>query len=257
MTKFRSFTRSLAIAGAAAGFVALSAPAQAESDFEFSANVAITNDYVFRGFTQTNEDFAIQGGFDVSHSSGFYIGTWASNVEFLDEVNGNSTSFEIDFYGGFAGDFANSIFSYDIAVIYYAYPGDPAGSDYAYWEFGLSLGADAGFAAFSTGIWYSPDFFGGTGDAIHIPLGIEVPIPIGDGLVAVAFSGELGYNVLLDDGQSWDGLSDDYLNWNLGLTIAIDGWFDVDLRYHDTDLDGTFCDKVCDARFVGTVSRSF
>ncbi|OAD18825.1 Conserved hypothetical protein CHP02001, partial [Candidatus Thiomargarita nelsonii] len=34
-------------------------------DFEFSANVALTSDYVFRGLTQTDEGWAIQGGFDI------------------------------------------------------------------------------------------------------------------------------------------------------------------------------------------------
>ena len=264
MKTLKSITRSIAFTGMAAGFMAAglfatSAPVMAEeeaaSDWSFSGNIALTNDYVYRGFTQTNEDFAVQGGFDLEHSSGFYAGVWASNLEFLDETNGNSSSIEIDLYGGYAGDFGNSIFSYDIGVIYYAYPGAPKGSHYEFWEFGLTLGADAGFAAFSAGFWFSPDFFGGIGDAIYIPLGVEVPIPLGnsDGW-SLSFSGEIAYNKYLDLDPLDD---DDYLNWNLGLTVSIDDWFDVDLRYHDTDLDDVDCRKICDERFVATVSRSF
>jgi uncharacterized protein (TIGR02001 family) len=52
-------------------------PLVASAEWAGSANVALTSDYVFRGVSQTDEDPAIQGGFDVSHDSGLYIGTWA------------------------------------------------------------------------------------------------------------------------------------------------------------------------------------
>ena len=50
-------------------------------DFSFSGNVGLYSDYIFRGYTQTQNEPAIQGGFDVEHSSGLYAGTWASNVD--------------------------------------------------------------------------------------------------------------------------------------------------------------------------------
>ena len=246
------------LAGLTAGFLATSAPAlaeESESDWSFSGNIGITNDYVYRGFTQTNEDFAVQGGFDLEHSSGFYAGVWASNLEFLDDDGGNSSSVEIDLYGGFGGELG-SIFSYDIGVIYYAYPGDPAGSDAEFWEFGFGLSADIAFATAGVAIWYSPDFFGGTGDAIHVPFTLEVPIPVGNGPLGFSFSGEVAYNELMDDGQSWDGMTSSYVNWNLGVTVTIEDWFDVDLRYHDTDLRSGFCKDACDERFTFMISRS-
>lgn len=242
----------------ALGLMLVCAPAQAESDWDFSGNVTLTNDYVYRGFTQTNEDFAVQGGLDLAHSSGFYAGVWASNLEFLDgDVDEfgaitNSSSLELDLYAGFAGDFSNSIFSYDIGAIYYAYPGDVAGSNYDFWEFGATVSADMGFASASVGAWFSPDFFGGIGDAIYIPVGIDVPIPMGDsGPFSLSVSGELGWNKYFDVAGD-----DDYVNWNLGLTIAIEDWFDVDVRYHDTDLPDIDCNKLCDERFVISISRS-
>ena len=45
-----------------------------------SANVSFASDYIWRGMTQSDGP-AIQGGFDLSHSSGFYLGNWNSNVE--------------------------------------------------------------------------------------------------------------------------------------------------------------------------------
>src|SRR5690606_40648673 len=71
------------------------------SPHSFSANVSLTNDYRFRGYTQTNMRPAIQGGFDYSHASGFYLGNWNSNV--ADEVFGNNI--EMDVYGGYSTSF--------------------------------------------------------------------------------------------------------------------------------------------------------
>ena len=51
------------------------------------ANVGIASDYVFRGFSQTDEEPAISGGFDYGFDNGFYLGTWASNVNFGDDAS--------------------------------------------------------------------------------------------------------------------------------------------------------------------------
>ncbi len=48
----------------------------------FSANVALTTNYMFRGVSQTNNGPAIQGGFDYEYSPyNLYVGVWASNVD--------------------------------------------------------------------------------------------------------------------------------------------------------------------------------
>ena len=61
------------------------APAAPASDHTFTGNVGLFSQYIFRGLTQTDRQPAIQGGFDYSHSSGFYLGTWASNISWLKE----------------------------------------------------------------------------------------------------------------------------------------------------------------------------
>jgi uncharacterized protein (TIGR02001 family) len=54
---------------------------EASSDHSVSYNVwLLHSEYVFRGYTQTHNDPALQGGVDYEHSSGFYLGLWASNV---------------------------------------------------------------------------------------------------------------------------------------------------------------------------------
>ena len=72
----------------------------------FSANVALTSDYVWRGDSQTDSDPAIQGGIDFKHPVGIYAGAWGSNVDFPD-ANGDTANIEIDFYGGYVHDFGN------------------------------------------------------------------------------------------------------------------------------------------------------
>ena len=88
----------------------------------FTANLTLTNDYRYRGISQSNFRPAIQGGFDYAHSSGLYAGTWASNVSWL--TDGNSTvsnSLEMDFYGGFKNTVGD--FGYDVGLLQYFYPG--------------------------------------------------------------------------------------------------------------------------------------
>ena len=70
-----------------------------ESAHQFTANVALVSDYRFRAISQSFNEPAIQGGFDYSHASGFYAGTWASSVS--DNLYLNGAGIEWDFYGGF------------------------------------------------------------------------------------------------------------------------------------------------------------
>ncbi|HZY17358.1 MAG TPA: TorF family putative porin [Ramlibacter sp.] len=88
-----------------------------ESDWTVTGNATLSSDYRFRGFTQTNYGPAFQGGFDVAHKSGFYVGNWNSNVK---DTLYNGASLEMDFYGGYKGEFSG--LTYDIGAIYYYYP---------------------------------------------------------------------------------------------------------------------------------------
>lgn len=94
----------------------------------FTSNMSIVSDYRFRGISQTMRQPAIQGGFDYSHISGLYLGTWASNVDGTAHYY-NNTSLEWDFYGGFKGKFFPCKcpdFGYNLGVIYYYYPSGQA-----------------------------------------------------------------------------------------------------------------------------------
>ncbi|MCK7500741.1 MAG: TorF family putative porin [Comamonadaceae bacterium] len=78
------------------------------------------------------------------HSSGFYVGTWASNVELargLRPVHASS-SLEWDFYGGYKGSFGDGDFGYDLGTLYYYYPGNgtPAIANADTWELYVGVG---------------------------------------------------------------------------------------------------------------------
>lgn len=99
-----------------------------EPDYTLSYNVGVVSDYRFRGITQTNFGGALQGGIDFAHKSGFYLGTWASNVSWVKEFNGaNNGSWELDLYGGYKGEIAKDL-SFDIGLIGYMYPGNDSGA---------------------------------------------------------------------------------------------------------------------------------
>ena len=91
-----------------------------------SANAGIFSNYIWRGITQSNDSAAGQGGIDYGHDSGFYAGTWVSNIDFSgNEGTGyeNDTGYEMDVYAGFGGE-AGSL-GYDLGVITYQYPISP------------------------------------------------------------------------------------------------------------------------------------
>jgi hypothetical protein len=132
----------------------------------FSANIGAVSNYMWRGVSQTQDGPAIQGGLDYAHASGFYLGTWASNVDWNNEgapqiatamvdadglpilddngypiyetlgaSNPDSPTYEIDLYTGFGGKIGED-WKWDINAILYAYPD---GRDVNFGEIGGKL----------------------------------------------------------------------------------------------------------------------
>src|SRR5262245_44577545 len=135
---------------AAAGLLLVAAPAAAQT---FSINGAVTNNYVWRGITQSDEEFAVQGGADVDFGNGFAVGTWASTVDFNDD----ETTLELDLFGSYSGMFgADSPFGYTAGVIGYLYPDQPDGADYNFMEVYGGLSAALGPATATGRVYYSP-----------------------------------------------------------------------------------------------------
>jgi uncharacterized protein (TIGR02001 family) len=144
----KKFARSAAAAGALliGGAMLPLGPAAAQEPWSFSANLGVASNYMWRGQTQTGDQPAVSGGLDVGHESGFYAGTWVSNVDFGE----GGPSYELDLYTGFGGAI-NDDFSYDLSVLYIGYP-DGRDSDFA------ELGASGTFKWVTLGLAYT--FYG-------------------------------------------------------------------------------------------------
>src|SRR5262245_47236114 len=74
------------------------------------------SDYDFRGISQSNQEPALQASVDYAHDSGWYIGAWASNIDFgIDEASSgiDDPKIETDFYTGFTKTLESG-FSYDV-----------------------------------------------------------------------------------------------------------------------------------------------
>lgn len=242
--------KKLTLAIAAASAVTASSFAVAETvnspvgDFDVSMNVGLTSDYMFRGISQTQGNGAIQGGLDVAHESGLYVGTWASNVDF-----GGDASVEFDYYLGFGNNITEDI-SYDLGWIKYDYPGQ-SGLNFS--EYYGSLTA----YGFKVGAAYSNDFPGfGNGDdsTLYSYVGYDYTLPYDIGLA-------LQYGEYDFKDTAFTSGEDAYNDWSIGLTKTLIG-LDFGLTYTDTDLSDSDCagfvgkDNYCDATFVASVSKS-
>ncbi len=124
--------RKTIIASAVIGILSVPAIAVAEeaapAASPFTGNMNFASEYLYRGIAQTRGKPALQGGFDYAHSSGAYIGTWASNISWIGDTGTGSASLEWDVYGGYKGT-AGPI-GYDVGILTYNYPGSgkPSGA---------------------------------------------------------------------------------------------------------------------------------
>ena len=224
-------------------FIAL-AVANVSAAEQFSGNVALVSDYAFRGFTQTDGDAAIQGGFDVAHNNGIYAGVWASNVESDPSapVNYSGANLEADIYAGWSKSFDQ--FSLDVGVLRYQYPDtsiDENNTD----EYHIGAEYDFQFASAALTLHYSPDYFGAE-KAVYWDFTGEVPLS--KNLTFTAHYGATNYS---DDIQG-----DDYNDWRFGIATEWGG-FGFSLAYVDISGVAAGCDSnTCDGRTIVGISRS-
>jgi len=212
-----------------------STQAVAGDEFEISGNVALTSDYRFRGISQSDEDPAIQGGFDVGFEPGFYLGTWGSSIDFGGgNDTGSYSTLELDYYGGWRGPIGDTEFGMDVGYAYYDYPGDTVDPKGDYQEFYVK----PSWRWFTLSIVYSDDYYAKTGEFWYFA---------GDatfGLIdSLSMGLHVGYNDFENDNDatflspdSTGDVKDEYTDYSVSLTY---NWATVDftLAYVGTDLD--------------------
>lgn len=150
----------------AAGAAAPEAWADDTPSSSFNGNVTLASDYIFRSETQTNHHPALQATLEYDHASGFYIGTFGSNVTWIkdaypDPVPGQrvSNNIETDLWLGYRNKIGDD-WSYDAGLYYYYYPGSYPGGSYVK-PHTLEAYAQVGWKFFSVRYWQAlSDWFG-------------------------------------------------------------------------------------------------
>ncbi|MEZ5538856.1 MAG: TorF family putative porin [Pseudomonadales bacterium] len=218
--------------------------------FEGSGNIGLSSNYMWRGISQTRNGVAVQGGVDITHSSGFYTGTWLSNVDFKLAPRAHT---EQDIYAGYGfnmGDFA-----FDLKHTKYLYDNANA-LDFNETHAQVSYNAGS-IGSFAVGLDYSKD------------------TPIVDADSAVHYYGSHTYALLIGAtltttlGQydykdaGWLGGTDSkYSYYNIGVSKEFYG-VNVGLAYTDSNIDENNCkifaggDGYCGGSLVLSVVKVF
>lgn len=218
--------RKLGLVTATAALSFVSATALAE----VTANGSVTNNYLWRGLTQSNNEAAVQGGLDYASESGFYIGTWASNVQYASD---DGYSYEHDVYFGWSG---GEDITFDVGYLYYNY------DDSQKFDFGEIYGS-IGVGGFSGTLYIlanteadepSPSLDYGFGQAYYLSLdyGFELENGLGISLHVGQHDGDFvdAFNGIAVNGDA------SYIDY--GVTFSVDAF---SFTISDTDLPSEGC----------------
>ncbi len=214
-----------------------------------SGSASIASDYRFRGVSQSDREMAVQGGITIAHNSGFYIGTWASNLAGWGTFGG--ANMELDLIGGYKAELAENA-TLDVGLTWYMYPGGADKTNFA--EPYANLTGTAGPATLTAGVAYAPKqqaigkWYNTGADAAagvyNDPSDKDDNLYLwGDGAFAVAGT---PFTAKAHVGHSWgqDGLgpnatavapTGEYWDWSLGADAT---WKNLtfNVSYIDTDI---------------------
>ncbi|HTG39803.1 TorF family putative porin [Sphingomonas sp.] len=274
--------------GLSALLLACATPAMAQEEtappepVTVSGSVTLASDYRFRGVSQTDKEMAIQGGLTVAHESGFYVGTWASNLAGWGTFGG--ANMELDLIGGFKAPIGGGG-TVDVGVTWYMYPGGADTTDFA--EPYIKLSGTTGPVTLTAGAFYAPRqealgrvFFTGADAAAGVPNDpgdSEDNLYLsGDAVAAVpntpiSLRAHIGYS----DGNSGLGPNGTsvaptgtYWDWTLGADFTYKNLI-LGVSYIDTDIseaDGAYLlpnfskggfDSIADGTIVVSLTGAF
>ncbi|MBU0556232.1 MAG: TorF family putative porin [Alphaproteobacteria bacterium] len=236
----------------ALAILATATPALAQDDasgLTVSGSATLVSDYRFRGFSQTKQNAAVQAGITVSHDSGFYFGTWGSNVDFPDlDGAGNGATAEVDFFAGYSTDLAPGV-SVDFGLLYYLYPKDTVidvATDYfePYVTLSTELGP-VGLALTANYAWKQEAL--GDNDSFYLKAAPSLAIP------GTPFSvdGHIGYG---SSDSFLGGVDGEVFDWSAGVSASWQA-LTFGVRYVDTDEPGQI--RGSDAAVVFSLGASF
>ncbi len=202
------------------------------AELNVDTEVALTNDYRFRGISQTDEEAAIQGGMTLGHTSGAYAGVWASSMQ---------SGAELDYFAGYSLDVASV--NIDAEYRFYDYTGEYAiDPDYDEWSVTASaMGA-------SVGVIYSDDY-SGTG-AEYTRYGAAYNLPVGP-LMLHAHAGLNDFDQpFFADGE------DQYLDYEVAASMNLIDNVSVKVAWVGTDLEKAAIGDLAEDAVILTVSAA-
>lgn len=262
LTRPAAFLRGAALAAAA--LVLPSLPAAAQQQIEslgltVTTTPAISNDYLFRGISQTRNNWAYQATLDVQHESGVYVGAFLSNAKFLASP-WNDTRQELDLMAGYR--FALGGINFDIGYIGYTYPGQdkaPGTQLNEYQEIAVKANYTIDPVKILAAYNYSPNFFGRSGTGHYVEGGVDVTLPF-----ELTASGRLGYQWIQKN--PFFG-TPDYLWYSIGISREIYWGVTATVAWYDTNISKNECapvadratggQRICEGRVLFTLSKIF
>ena len=239
-------TAAFAVPNLAAAQAAPAAAPAPTPDFTFTGNAGLFSSYRFRGIDQTFGKPAIQGGLDFSHTSGFYLGNWNSNVNSGAGYPGGNI--EMDFYGGWKKTWGD--WGIDLGALYYYYPGTNAGLTIPNSPTNNRPGGTTHSGSvhntdlYIAGSWkwislkYSnaiSDYFGTPNTKNSDYWDLSANYDLGDGWGITGHVGHLNFKNMTNG---------NYTDWKLGVTKDLGGWVKelngwvVGVSYIDTNAKG-------------------
>lgn len=144
----------LAAAVAAISIATAATPAFAQEEesgpITVSGNTALVSDYRFRGVSQSDRNMAIQGGITIAHESGFYVGSWGSNLSGWGTFGG--ANMELDLIAGYKASVGDA--TIDVGATWYMYPKGFDNTDFV--EPYIKVSGSAGPVSLTAGVAYAP-----------------------------------------------------------------------------------------------------
>lgn len=184
---------------------------------EFHGTLTATSNYVYRGYSKSNDEFAFQANIDYEHDSGGYLGASVSNVDFGDDSFDNPAHVEITPYLGWSFGLSED-WRFDLQWMRYLYDGNIYGHQSDYNEFYLLLHYRD---MLSANISFSEDYYDQGKPSANYELTGRYPVTD-----YLQISGSAGYS------QTQKILEYDYLYWNAGFTFFYK-FAALDFRYVD------------------------
>lgn len=221
--------------------------------FTINGGATAVSDYRFRGISQTDRRFAIQGTLSLGHSSGFYATVWGSTI---DDYVAAGADQEIDLILGYRRSLGAT--TLDVGLLYYYYPGAESlvpGYDSDFLEPYVSVSHSVGPVTLKATASYAPSqsalsVGAGNEDNLYLAGDLSVAVPA----TGLTLTGHVGHSF----GPSYLTIGDGYTDWTLGVSYAR-GPLTLGVQYVDTD--GTLLTpngrNASGAGVVGSVSFAF